>query len=72
MRLTASTLSDDHLLLVLATAEADAFCKAPPTGAYAGVTIFALTPPTTRWQYGQRHAAARECAGCALCPAAAG
>jgi hypothetical protein len=29
MRMTASTLSDDHLLLVLATAEAEPFCKAP-------------------------------------------
>ncbi len=29
MRLTASTLNDDHLLLVLATAEATLCCKAP-------------------------------------------
>ncbi|VTM49932.1 RpiR family transcriptional regulator [Klebsiella pneumoniae] len=37
MRLTASTLNDDHLLLVLATAEANpVFAKRYFAGAYAG------------------------------------
>lgn len=46
MRMTASTLSDDHLLLVLVTAEADTVCQSATLRARTrGVTIIALTPP---------------------------
>lgn len=46
MRMTASTLSDDHLLLVLVTAEADTVLQSATLQARTqGVTIIALTPP---------------------------
>ena len=46
MRMTASTLSDDHLLLVLVTAEADTVLHSATLQARTqGVTIIALTPP---------------------------
>ncbi|ELO0973471.1 MurR/RpiR family transcriptional regulator [Raoultella ornithinolytica] len=46
MRMTASTLSDDHLLLVLVTAEADTVLPSATLQARTqGVTIIALTPP---------------------------
>ncbi|QHW70719.1 MurR/RpiR family transcriptional regulator [Raoultella ornithinolytica] len=46
MRMTASTLSDDHLLLVLVTAEADTVLQSSTLQARTqGVTIIALTPP---------------------------
>lgn len=49
MRMIASTLSDDHLLLVLATGEADAILQgATLLARVQEATIFALTPPTTR------------------------
>ncbi|SQC39739.1 RpiR family transcriptional regulator [Klebsiella pneumoniae] len=45
MRLTASTLNDDHLLLVLATAEANPVLQSATLQARTqGVTIIALTP----------------------------
>lgn len=46
MRMTASTLSDDHLLLVVVTAEADTVLQSATLQARTqGVTIIALTPP---------------------------
>ena len=46
MRMTASTLSDDHLLLVLVTAEADTVLQSATLQARTqGVTTIALTPP---------------------------
>ncbi|HHG8627991.1 TPA: MurR/RpiR family transcriptional regulator [Raoultella ornithinolytica] len=46
MRMTASTLSDDHLLLVLVTAEADTVLQSATLQARTqGVTIIALMPP---------------------------
>ncbi|ASI57910.1 RpiR family transcriptional regulator [Raoultella ornithinolytica] len=46
MRMTASTLSDDHLLLVLVIAEADTVLQSATLQARTqGVTIIALTPP---------------------------
>ena len=45
MRMIASTLSDDHLLLVLATGEADAILQgATLLARVQEATIFALTP----------------------------
>ncbi|WP_434637033.1 MurR/RpiR family transcriptional regulator [Klebsiella sp. I138] len=45
MRMTASTLSDDHLLLVLVTGEADTILQSATLQARTqGVTIIALTP----------------------------
>ena len=45
MRMTASTLNDDHLLLVLATAEASTVLQSATLQARTqGVTIIALTP----------------------------
>ncbi|HAT1611533.1 TPA: MurR/RpiR family transcriptional regulator [Raoultella planticola] len=46
MRMTASTLNDDHLLLVLVSAEADTVLQSATLQARTqGVTIIALTPP---------------------------
>jgi hypothetical protein len=60
MRMTASTLSDDHLLLVLATAEADGFAKRNAAGANAGRHHYRADAATARaGQYGRRYSPAR-------------
>jgi hypothetical protein len=48
MRMTASTLSDDHLLLVLATAEADAILQSATLQARTGRHHFRPNAATAR------------------------
>lgn len=60
MRLTASTLNDDHLLLVLATTEANPVLQSATLQARTqGSDHYCSDAGTARpWRYGQRHPAA--------------